>query len=333
MDRYSVPHSAEFKLRRRAILVSVAVGIILLVGKFVAAALTGSAAILSDALESIINVVASGFAFYSIALSDIPPDRSHPYGHGKVESFSAGFEGALIILAALAILWQALPGFFSPPPLLQLNLGIVIVLASACVNAGLGLFLIRTGKHSHSLALTADGRHVLTDSYTSVGVVLGLLLVRLTGWAVFDSLTACAVALNILVSGTRLLRISVSHLMDASDEAVLRDIVDTLHSNQRPEWIELHQLRSWHSGERHHIDFHLTLPRYWDLEQGHATNTEIEEQLIKRFHGQSEAIIHLDPCMPLHCPMCRVQDCPVRSTSFRSAPEWTVELAVKWQPG
>ena len=121
--------------------------------------------------------------------------------------------------------------------------------------------------------------------------------------------------------------------MDASDEAVLRDIVDTLHSIQRPEWIELHQLRSWHSGERHHIDFHLTLPRYWDLEQGHATNTEIEEQLIKRFHGQSEAIIHLDPCMPLHCPMCRVQDCPVRSTSFRSAPEWTVELAVKWQPG
>ncbi len=333
MDRCSVPHSSEFKLRRRAILVSVAVGIVLLVGKFVAAALTGSAAILSDALESIINVVASGFAFYSIALSDIPPDRSHPYGHGKVESFSAGFEGALIALAAIAIVWQALPGFFTPQPLLQLDLGIVIVLGAGLTNGALGLFLIRTGKQTQSLALTADGRHVLTDSYTSVGVIIGLVLVRLTGWNVLDSITACIIALNILISGTSLLRVSVSHLMDASDESVLQDIVDTLQQIRRPEWIDLHQLRSWRSGDRHHIDFHLTLPRYWDIQQGHAIDTEIEQKLVEHFGGKGEAIIHLDPCTPHHCSMCQIRDCPVRSTAFRRAPKWTMEMAVNWQPG
>lgn len=327
MAKFAPPQTPELTLRRRAILASVFVGVVLLAVKFLAAALTGSAAILSDALESIINVVASGFAFYSVVLSAQPPDRSHPYGHGKVESFSAGFEGALIILAAVAILWKAAPGFFTPLPLAELDLGIVLILAAALVNAVLGWFLLRTGKRTRSLALAADGKHILTDVYTSVGVVAGLVLVRLTGGVIFDSLTACAVAVNIIVSGSWLLRQSVSHLMDEADESVLRSIVAALQSIRRPEWIDLHHLRSWRSGERHHIDFHLTLPRYWNLEQSHDAETYVEEWLVEHLGGQGEALLHLDPCTPHHCPSCRMPDCPVRTTAFRATPVWTIESA------
>jgi len=317
----------EFRLRRRAIWVSILTGVVLLAVKFSAALLTGSTAILSDALESIINVVASGFAFYSIVLSAQPPDRSHPYGHGKIESFSAGFEGALIILAALAILWKAVEGFFAPQPLVGLDLGILLVLGAAGVNAALGYFLVQTGHRAHSLALIADGKHVLTDVYSSVGVVVGLGLVWLTGWVLLDYLTACAVAVNILFSGARLVRQSVSHLMDEADEKVLHNIVDSLQNARRPEWIDLHHLRSWRSGERHHIDFHLTLPRYWDLEQCHAAETTVESWLVERLGGQGEVLLHLDPCTSHHCPLCRMLNCPVRATAFRLSPQWTVEMA------
>jgi cation diffusion facilitator family transporter len=317
----------EFQLRRWAILASILTGATLLAMKLAAAMLTGSTAILSDALESIINVVASAFAFYSIILSAQPPDRSHPYGHGKIEPFSAGFEGALIILAALAILWKSVHGFLAPQPLAELDLGILLVVVAAGINAALGYFLIQTGRRTHSLALIADGKHVMTDVYTSAGVVIGLGLVWATGWIMLDYLTACIVAVNILFSGAGLIRQSVSHLMDEADERVLRDIVEALHHARRPEWIDLHHLRSWRSGNRHHIDFHLTLPRYWDLEQCHAAETAVESWLVERLGGQGEALLHLDPCTPHHCPLCRMPDCPVRTTAFRAAPKWTVEMA------
>jgi cation diffusion facilitator family transporter len=318
--------TSPFSLRRRAILWSVIVGIVLLIVKFFAAGLTGSAAILSDALESIINVVASGFAFYSVIVSARPPDRSHPYGHGKIEPFSAGFEGALIILAAVVILWEAVPGFFAPPTLEQLNLGILLILGAALVNAALGAFLLRIGKRTGSLAITADGKHILTDVYTSIGVIVGLGLVWLTGWAVLDSLTACVVAINILISGAGLVRESVGHLMDEADEPTLQRIVDTLQQARRPEWIDLHHLRCWRSGNRYHIDFHLTLPRYWDLEQCHKAQTGVEEVLVEQFDG-GEVLVHLDPCTSHHCPFCQMSDCPVRAMPFHRLMPWTVEAA------
>ncbi|MGH7967035.1 MAG: cation diffusion facilitator family transporter, partial [Candidatus Binatia bacterium] len=153
------------------------------------------------------------------------------------------------------------------------------------------------------------------------------VLVQLTGWVILDSLTACLVAVNILFSGAGLLRLSVSHLMDEADETVLRRIVETLQRIRRPEWIDLHHLRSWRSGDRHHVDFHLTLPWYWDLKRCHEVETAIEEHLIEDLGGQGEVIIHLDPCTPHHCPSCKIADCPVRASRFRQTPEWTVETA------
>lgn len=332
METFASPLSSEFRLRRRAIAASVVVGVILLGVKFLAAYWTGSKAIFSDALESIINVVASLFALYSIQLSAEPPDRTHPYGHGKVESFSAGFEGALIILAALAIGWHASPALFAPSALVQLDLGIALVLATAGINAALGLFLIRTGKRTRSFALTADGQHLLTDVYTSVGVVVGLVLAWTTGWFVLDAITAIAVALNILFSGFYLVRQSVSHLMDEADETVLRSIVESLQHVRRPEWIDLHHLRSWRSGIRHHVDFHLTLPRYWNLEQSHAAETAVEEWLVEHLGGHGEVLVHIDPCTSHHCPFCQMPDCPVRALNYRTSLPWTIESATEETP-
>lgn len=315
------------QLRWRAIIASLAVGITLLAVKFFAYTLTGSAAILSDALESIINVVASGFALYSILLSARPPDKSHPYGHGKIEFFSAGFEGALITLAAVAILYEALPKLAAPLPLVRLDLGILLVVGAGVVNLLLGGFLVRTGKRTNSLALVADGKHVLTDVYTSFGVVGGLTLVRLTGWMVLDPAVACAVAAYIIISGAKLLRQSFIRLMDEADIAVLTTIVDALQVHRKPEWIDLHHLRSWRSGDHHHIDCHLTLPRYWELDQCHETEKEVEEVILQRLGGKGETIVHLDPCVPECCQYCCVKECPVRSAEPDMTLVWTVESA------
>ena len=176
----------------------------LLAVKFLAYQLTGSAAVLSDALESIVNVIASSFALFSVTLSARPPDASHPYGHGRVEFFSAGFEGALIMAAAGAIFCAALPRVFAPQPLTQLSLGIGLVCGAGVANALLGVYLQYVGHRTHSLALVADGKHLLSDAYTSAGVLVGILGVWLTGWDVLDALTALVVALHILVMGGRL---------------------------------------------------------------------------------------------------------------------------------
>ena len=307
--------------------VSLAVSLALLAVKFLAYRITGSAAVLSDALESIINVVASGFGLYSVALAGKPPDKSHPYGHGRIEFFSAGFEGALIVLAAVAILYKALPQLLSPPSLRELNLGVGLVGGAAAVNCALGSFLVRSGRRSGSLALVADGRHILTDVWTSAGVVGALLLVRSTGWMILDPIVACSVAGHVLISGAVLVRASVGRLMDEADVEALARIVRALSAQRKPEWIELHHLRSWRSGRRHHTDFHLTLPRYWDLSQCHRTEKELERAVLDEIGDDGEVIVHFDPCTAVYCRSCKVEECPVRSEKGQDGIPWTLGSA------
>lgn len=303
---------------------------VLLAVKCAAYQLTGSAAVLSDALESIVNVIASGFALFSVALSARPPDASHPYGHGRVEFFSAGFEGALIIAAAVAICWTALPRLLTPQPLEQLSLGMGLVGAAGAANALLGLYLRHAGRRLHSLALVADGQHLLSDAYTSAGVLLGMLLVWLTGWEVLDALTALAVALHILAMGGRLVREAIARLMDEAEPVLLQGIVQTLQEARQASWIDIHHLRAWRSGPRYHVDFHLTLPRYWDLERGHDVVQAIElllQQTRPAHHG--DVIIHMDPCMPTDCPSCALPACPVRAAAYQESPPWTVASVIR----
>jgi cation diffusion facilitator family transporter len=300
----------------------------LLAVKFLAYQLTGSAAVLSDALESIVNVIASSFALFSVTLSARPPDESHPYGHGRVEFFSAGFEGALIVAAAVAIFVTALPRLFHPQPLAQISLGIGLVGGAGVLNALLGACLQYVGRRTHSLALVADGKHLLSDAYTSAGVLLGILGIWLTGWYVLDALTALVVALHILVMGGRLVRESIARLMDEAEPALLQRIVQTMQAARQPSWIDLHNLRAWRSGPRYHVDFHLTLPRYWDLEHGHDVSESIERliQQTQRTHG--DVIIHLDPCLPADCPFCAMPSCPMRTADYQESRPWTVPSAI-----
>ena len=319
----------ELTRSRYVALLALCVGVVLMLVKFIAYWLTGSAAVLSDALESIVNVFASGFALFSIMLSARPPDSSHPYGHGRVEFFSAGLEGMLIVAAAAIIFWHAVPRLFEPQAINHLSQGVALVAAAGVANALTGLYMQRVGRRLHSLALMADGKHLLSDSYTSGGILAGMLLVWVTGWHILDAIVALAVAVSILVMGARLLREAVARLMDEADPSVLEHIVDILQNRRQIPWIDVHCLRAWRSGARLHVDFHLTLPRYWNLQHCHGIIEEVEEVIHESQPEPGDVIIHLDPCQPKDCPSCRMAPCSLRSTAFVQTRPWTVASAVE----
>ncbi len=327
-EEYGMNEAVERKQRLTAMVLSVTVSTLLMGVKFYGYLLTGSTAILSDALESIINVVASGFALSSVVIASKPPDHSHPYGHGKIEYFSAGFEGALIILAAAGIIWEALPAILNPKPLPGLDYGLLLLLGTCVVNCALGISLIRTGKRTRSAAIIADGKHILTDVYTTGGVLAGLVLVRQTGWYWLDGTIACLMAINILFIGVKLIRESTSRLMDASDTALLDQIAEVITKNRKPEWIDMHRLRAWRSGERIHIDFHLILPRTMSLEDAHKEVMALERMLKTNLPGMGDALIHAEPCIAPECPICGLDPCDMRNQPPREQPLWYREAVV-----
>lgn len=293
--------------------------------KFYAYRLTNSSAIFSDALESIINVVASAFALVSVLVAARPPDRTHPYGHGKMEYFSAGFEGALIILAAIGIFRLGWEHFAHPRQLPQLPFGLALIFGAGAVNLALGLVLLRVGRRTHSLALIADGRHVLTDVYTSGGLLAGLVLVHLTGQYRLDGVIACLIGAYILYSGARLVRQSFAGLMDESSPELMEKIASFLMERRRDLWIDVHQLRAWRSGAFVHMDFHLILPRNLSLEDAHREGKGLERELIDHFQGRAAVLIHLDPCTDPDCPVCANHVCGLRKENHKRLVPWTLE--------
>jgi cation diffusion facilitator family transporter len=314
--------SPNFRNHLLAISASLLIGAGLMAIKFIAYYLTDSAAILSDALESIINVVAAGFALGSIIVAAKRPDPTHPYGHGKVEFFSAGFEGALIVLAALGIFYAAWPRLFHPQAIPKLERGLLLIVGTALVNLILGAVLVLVGRRTKSIVLIADGKHVLTDVYTTVGVVLGLVAVYLTGWNWLDGAVAVLVGLNILVTGARLVHQAASGLMDTSDPGLLEEICRVIADNRRPMWIDIHQLRARRAGTRVFIDFHLILPRDLVLEASHAEVKALEKILNDHYEGQADILIHADPCMDPECPICGHEPCDHRLAGTTMQPLW-----------
>ena len=304
---------------------SLAVAIALMAAKFYTYRLTHSSAVLSDALESIINVVAAAFALVSIWMAAQPPDPEHPYGHGKIEYFSAGFEGALIIFAAIGIFKTGIDHLLMPHPITNLKSGLVILVAASAINLVLGIGLVRIGNRLQSLTLVADGKHVLTDVYTSIGVIAGLFLVKWTGWFWVDGTIACLVGINILLTGTRLVGQSYSALMDASDPELLDTISQLLEKHRKPFWIDIHQLRAWRSGSFIHIDLHLVLPRQFSLDEAHSEAKALERLLVGFFEGNAGVLIHLDPCVDADCPVCRKYGCELRSTPASASGKWDRE--------
>lgn len=320
------------RVRTWAALTSVAVSIVLLAVKFLGYSMTGSTAVLSDALESIVNVFAAGGAAAAVHFARKPPDRNHPYGHGKVEFVSAAFEGGLITFAAVVLVYQAVQALFVGVTLRQLNLGIGVVLGAGIVNAILGVYLLRVGRRHRSPALVADGMHIISDFWTSLGVGLGLIAVRWTGIHMLDPLIAAAVAIRLAVTGLRLLRQSIGGLMDEEDPEIVEELVQVMDREQQPGIIRIHSLRAIRSGSFHNVDAHLVVPEYWSVELAHGLSDSYARTVFERLGFEGEIEFHTDPCRQIYCSGCLVEDCPVRGEPFSFRPPFTVEEAVRRDP-
>lgn len=315
--------------KKKAILVSLCISVILMLAKFGAYFLTHSNAILTDAAESIVNVLASSFAFYSIYLATLPKDENHPYGHGKVEFFSAFVEGTLIGIAGLIIIFKSSYDLLVPREIFQLLDGAVIIGVTGLVNMLVGYYLISVGKKQRSLTLEADGKHLLTDAVTSAGLVVGILLIKVTEIYWLDSVISILLGCYIVYSGYKLTRKSVGGLMDESNVELVKTIVDILQQNRHDAWIDVHNLRAQQYGADLHIDCHITLPYYYDLNQVHTEISDIDKLINGNAERDTELFIHADPCLPECCNYCKIKKCPVRREAFIEEIGWTVENATK----
>lgn len=300
-----------------------------MLAKFGAYFLTASNFVLTDAAESIVNVIASSFAFYSIYLSALPRDENHPYGHGKVEFFSVFIEGSLIGIAGCIIIVKSVYSFFYPNIIHDLFTGAIIIGITGAINGALGYYMIRKGKELRSMTLDADGRHLLADTVTSGGLVVGLLLIEFTGILWLDSALSILVGLYIVYSSYKLVRKSVGGLMDEADFQVVTDIINVLSEKRRDPWIDVHNLRAQKYGHELHIDCHMTLPSYFDLNTVHTEISLVDKMINKDMGIKTELFIHADPCLPDCCHYCSMPNCPIRSEAQTETIAWTLEKVVR----
>ncbi|WP_276495829.1 cation diffusion facilitator family transporter [Pontibacter litorisediminis] len=306
----------------------VLVGVVLLAAKFLAFILTNSNAILTDALESIINVVAGAFSLYSLIISARPRDENHPYGHGKIEFVAATLEGALILVAGGAIIVKSILNLIKPIPLQQLDVGILLIAASGLVNYAVGYVTERKGRQNNSLVLAAGGKHLKTDAYSTVGILIGLLLIYLTGMIWLDSVVAIIFGLMIGYTGYRILRSSIAGIMDEADYELLQRIVQVLNQNRRENWIDIHNLRVIKYGSTLHIDCHLTLPWYLNVQEAHDEVEAVARVVRDKIDPSIEMFIHTDPCITPSCTVCTKGDCELRRQAFKERVEWDFEKVI-----
>jgi cation diffusion facilitator family transporter len=314
--------------QKRIILISIVISVVLMLAKFSAYILTMSNFVLADAAESIVNVVASSFAFFSIYLSSQPRDANHPYGHGKVEFFSVFVEGALISVAGVLIVIKAVYGIFYPSIIHELLTGAIIIGITGAINGGYGYYMIRKGRSLSSITLEADGKHLITDMITSSGLVVGLLLIYFTHIDILDNILSIGVGIYIAFEGYKLLRRSIGGLMDEADFEVVDQIVKVLDEKRRDEWIDIHNFRAQKYGNELHIDCHLTLPNYLDLNRVHE-EVKLVDRLVNDEVIKTELFIHADPCVPQCCHYCSMSNCPIRSEDQREHIEWTLEKVIR----
>ena len=290
----TVQSETDRKALSFAMNLSLGVGLLMFVMKMGAYLLTGSAAILSDAAESVVHVAAVLFAAYSLRLSYKPADASHLYGHAKISFFSAGFEGAMIILAALYIIYESLHKWRAGLQLENLGAGTALTAAAAAINGGLGGYLVWVGRRKSSFILTANGKHVLTDCWTSLAVLVGLGLVLTTGWLPFDPLCGIVMACNILWSGAGLIRSAFVGLMDQADPEAQARLTELLERETRQHGLSYHQLRHRNLGDAHWVEVHLLFPEGVSLVDAHRTATSIEQVIEHALEPRAHVTTHLE---------------------------------------
>jgi len=298
------------------------VAVILFSIKIIAWYLTHSVAILTDALESIVNVIAGLVGLYSLSIAYKPRDTNHPYGHGKAEFLSAAIEGTLIMLAGVFIIYEAVNQLIHPLPLQQLNTGIILVAVSAIINFIVGLYAVKKGRENNSEALQASGHHLQSDTYSTLAIILGLFLIYFTHIRQLDSIVAIIMSVVIMIIGYRIARKSVAGIMDEADEKILVKVIDLVNKSRLPNWVDIHNLRVIKFGNVLHVDCHMTVPWYLNVREAHIEIDSLRKIIIREFGSSMEFFVHSDDCISSCCPICIKSDCPVRQHPFSRKIYW-----------
>lgn len=300
------------------------IAIILFLLKLTAYYLTQSVAVLTDALESTVNVIAGLIGLYSLQIVAKPSDADHPYGHGKAEFLSAAVEGALVTMAGPIVIYEAIMDLIRPNLPQKLDQGIYLVAFTAIVNLIVGIYCIRKGRRNNSMQLVAGGKHLQTDTWSTTGIIIGLILIRYTRLPWLDGVVALFFAGLILYTGYHILRRSVAGIMDEADVQLLQDLISYLNAHRRENWVDLHNLRVIKYGDGLHVDCHLTVPWYLNVLEAHA-EIDAFTTLVKRKFGESmEFFVHSDACLDFSCRICTKQSCDVRKHAFEERVEWTL---------
>jgi cation diffusion facilitator family transporter len=293
------------------------VSIVLLIFKFYAYFLTNSQGIYSDALESIVNVAMGALTIFVIWYAALPADDDHPYGHGKIESLAASFEGGAIAIAGIMIIVDSIRNILvNSKELTRVDEGAFLIFAAGIVNGLYGLWILKKGRDLKSEALKANGIHLFSDMLTSIGVLLGLLFVKITGIVFLDTVVAIAIGSYLIFSGIKIFRESMNVLVDAQDRSLLEKLVALFEKHYRPGVIQLHFTRIIRSGRYHHIDCHMVIPEFWTIEKSHEFSDEFERVILSEYETAGEFHVHLDPCRKKYCTECELENCPIRVAPF-----------------
>lgn len=304
------------------------VAVVLFLIKIIAWYITHSVAILTDALESIVNVIAGLVGLYSLSIAYKPRDTNHPYGHGKAEFLSAAIEGTLIMLAGVFIIYEAVNHLVHPRPLQQLNTGIFLVGISAIINFIVGLYAAKKGRENNSEALQASGHHLQSDTYSTLAIIFGLVLIYFTHVHQLDSILAIIMSVVIMIIGYRIARKSVAGIMDEADEKILGKVIDLVNNSRLPNWVDIHNLRVIKFGNVLHVDCHMTVPWFLNVREAHKEIDSLRNIIQKEFGSAMEFFVHSDHCISSCCPVCIKPDCNVREHPFTRKIEWKMENVV-----
>jgi cation diffusion facilitator family transporter len=302
-----------------------AVSVLLLAVKFIAYYSTNSVSILTDALESIVNVAAGFIGLYSLYIAGKPRDKDHPYGHGKAEFLSAAIEGTMIGAAGAIIIYKAIRHMVNPVELHKIDFGILLVAITAVINFAVGAFCLKTGKKNNSAALVASGKHLQTDTLSTLGIITGLILLYFTGYQWIDIIVALLFGLYIIYTGYNIVRSSIAGIMDEVDTKLLGRMVTVLNHNRKENWVDLHNLRVIKYGSVLHLDCHLTVPWYLNIHEAHK-EIDALAALVRREFGESlELFVHSDGCLPFSCKICNKMGCTERKNNFEKQILWTLQ--------
>ncbi len=301
-----------------------ALSIFLFLAKITAYYFTHSLAILTDALESIVNVLAGFIGLYALWVAAKPRDQEHPYGHGKAEFISAAVEGALVVSAGILIIYQTIENIFSSRTVEKLDTGLILVAITAIINYVAGYFCLSLGKKNNSLALVSSGKHLQVDTLSTLAVIAGLILMLFTHLYWLDKVIAFIISIFILYNGYRIIRASLAGIMDEADTELLKKFVAILNQSRRPNWIDLHNLRIIKYGSTLHFDCHLTVPWYLNIHEAHVEVDALKDLIMEAFGDSIELFVHTDGCLPFGCPICIKTDCDKRQHPFTHRLEWTL---------